>query len=67
MSWVTSSTVRLSVRELSRRPLLQLGARDRVERRERLVEQEHRPLRQERAGKRDPLAHPAGQLIGPRG
>ena len=50
-----------------REPLLQLGARDRVERGERLVEQQHRLAGEQRAGERDPLAHAAGQLVGPRG
>jgi hypothetical protein len=40
-----------------------LGAQGRVEGGERLVEQDHRGLRGERAGQRDPLLLPAGQLV----
>ena len=43
-------------------PLLQVRTGDRVERAERLVEQQHRPSGQERAQERHPLAHPAGQF-----
>jgi hypothetical protein len=45
-----------------RQPTLHLGARDRVERGERLVERQHRLARQQRAHERDTLAHAAGQL-----
>ena len=43
-------------------PLLHLGARDRVERSERLVEQQHRLAGQQRSRKGDALAHAAGEL-----
>ena len=43
-------------------PALQLRARQRVERAERLVEAQHRPARQQRAQERDALAHAARQL-----
>ena len=43
-------------------PLLHLGAGDRVERGEGLVERQHRLAGDERAQEGDPLAHPAGEL-----
>ena len=49
-----------------REPLLERAARDLVERRERLVEQQQRPPGQERARQRHALSHPAGQLVRPR-
>ena len=52
--------------ERARQPALQLRARERVERAERLVEAQHRPAREQRAQERDALAHPARQLRGPR-
>ena len=48
------------------KPLLHLGARDRVERAERLVEQEDRPSGEQRAHERDPLPHSARELGRPR-
>ena len=48
--------------ERGRQPLLHLGPRDRVERRERLVEQQHRLAREQRSQERDALAHPAREL-----
>ena len=45
-----------------RQPGLHLGARDRVERGERLVQGQHRLAGQQRAQERDALAHPARQL-----
>ena len=45
-----------------REPLLHLGAGDRVERGERLVEQQHRLAGDQGAQEGDPLAHPAGEL-----
>ena len=42
--------------------VLQLGAGQRVERRQRLVEQQDVGIDGERAGDRDALAHAAGQL-----
>ena len=47
-------------------PLLHLGAGDRVERGERLVQQQHGLAGEQRAEERDPLAHAAGQLRRPR-
>ena len=47
-------------------PVLHVLAGERVERRERLVEAQHRAARQQRARERHALAHPAGQLVGPR-
>ena len=44
-------------------PVLHLQARQRVERRERLVEAQHGPAREQRARERDALAHPARQLV----
>ena len=64
-SCVTSSTVRGSAASSAVKPLLQLGARDRVERAERLVEQQHLLAGEQRAQKRDPLPHPARQSRGP--
>jgi hypothetical protein len=49
------------------RPFLQLRPRDRVQRRERLVQQQHRARGQQRPGERDPLAHAARQLVRARG
>ena len=46
-----------------REPALHLGARDRVERGERLIERQHRLAGQQRAQERDPLAHPARELV----
>ena len=43
-------------------PLLHLGAGDRVERGEGLVEQQHRLAGEQGAQEGDPLAHPAGEL-----
>ena len=43
-------------------PLAQLGAHPRVERAERLVEQQHLRLDRERPGERHPLALAAGEL-----
>ena len=61
-SWVTSTTVRGSLGEHVREPALHLGAGDRVERGERLVERQHRLARQQRAQERHALAHPAREL-----
>src|SRR4051812_107383 len=47
-------------------PLLQRAARDLVERRERLVQQDEWTARQERPRQRHALAHPARQLVRPR-
>ena len=44
------------------KPLLKVGARDRVERAEGLVEQQHGAAGQQRAQERHALAHAAGQL-----
>ena len=63
---MTTIAVAGSVGERLREPLLHLGAGDRVERGEGLVEQQHRLLGEQRAQERDPLAHPAGQLSRPR-
>ena len=65
-SCVTSTTVRGSCGEHPREPGLHLRARDRVERRERLVQRQHRLAGQQRAQERDPLAHAARQLVRPR-
>ena len=48
--------------ERVRQPLLHRCPRDRVERPERLVEEQHRAAGEERAQERHALAHPAGQL-----
>ena len=64
-SCVTSSTVRGSRAQGVREPGLQLLARERVERGERLVEAQDRLAREQRAQEGDALAHPAGQLVGP--
>ena len=45
--------------------LLQLAARDRIERAERLVHQQHRRIGGQRAGHADALPLSAGQLVGP--
>ena len=58
--------MRGSRRERAGEPLLQLGPRDRVERAERLVEQQDRLAGEQRAGERDPLAHAAGELVAAR-
>ena len=63
MSWVTSSVGARLVGERGEQPLLQLRARDRVEGREGLVEQQHGPVGEQRAGEGHPLAHPAGELV----
>ena len=64
MSWVTNTIVlaisRLDAEEL----VLQPGPGDRVDRAERLVHQQHRRVRGERAGDADPLALTAGELRG---
>ena len=62
-SWVTSSVVRGSSASAAGEPLLQLGARDRVERPERLVQEQDRLPREQGAGERDSLAHAAGELV----
>ena len=46
--------------------ILQIGAGEGIERRERLVEQEHFGLRHKSAGDRDALRLPAGQFARPR-
>ena len=62
----TSLVIRMMVRFSASRDLrdfvLQLGARQRVERRQRLVEQQHFGLHGERPGDGDALAHAAGEL-----
>ena len=67
MSCVTSSDRARLRGERVRQPLLQLRARDRVERRERLVQQQHGPRGEQRARERDALAHAARQLVRARG
>ena len=61
-SWVTSSDRARRARAARPPAILHLGARDRVERAERLVEAQHRLARQQRAHERDALAHAARQL-----
>ena len=51
-------------REVSTSQLLQLAPGDRVERGERLVEEQHRIAGEQRPGEGDPLAHPARELAG---
>ena len=53
-------------RQRAGQPRLHVGARDRVERGERLVEAQHRRAGQQRAQERHALAHAARQLVGPR-
>ena len=45
--------------------VLELGARERVQRPERLVEQQHLGLHRQRPGEAHPLLHAAGDLVGP--
>ena len=62
MSWVTKTIV---LRDLAVQPpqlLLEARARDRVERAERLVHQQHRRVGRERAREADALALPAREL-----
>ena len=67
-SWVTSTTARrvVAARSTAREPGVHLAPGDRVERAERLVEQQHRAAGQEGAQQREALAHAAGQLVRPR-
>ena len=68
MLWVTMTIV-VAARSQSREQLeVEALAGQRVERAERLVEEEHLGLEGQRPGERGPLAHPAGQLgrAGPR-
>ncbi len=62
-SWVISSAVLLRVLQRLREIVLQHDAGLRVDRRERLVEQQHGRIDRERARQRHALAHAAGQLM----
>ena len=62
-SWVTKTAVLRSRRCSARNSSLQLAARDRVERAERLVEQEERRVGGQRARDADALALSAGELV----
>ena len=61
-SLVIITTVFFSCDQISSISTLQLGARERVERRQRLVEQQHLRVHGERARHRHALAHAAGQF-----
>ena len=65
-SWscVTSSVVTCDLLVQPAQPLAQLGADLRVQRAERLVEQQHARLDGQRARQRHPLALAAGELVG---
>ena len=62
-SWVISSAVLPARFSVCARSLLQHHAGLGVDRRERLVEQQHRRIDRERARQRHALAHAAGQLM----
>ena len=62
-SCVTSSVVRGSRPSALAEPVAHLGARQRVERAERLVEAQQRLAAEQRAQERDALAHAAGELV----
>ena len=64
-SWVIISTVFSSLLMDRHDAVLQVRAGQRVERAERLVEQQHLGLHGERAGDADALLHAAGDLHGP--
>ena len=62
---ITVVTGRAGVRAQARQLLLEVGARQRIERAERLVEKQHLRLGRERSRNRDPLPHAARQLARP--
>ena len=64
-SWVIISTVLPSLLMDRHHRVLQVRAGQRVERAERLVEQQHLRLHRERAGKADALLHAAGDFRRP--
>ena len=64
MSWVTNTTVELRALPDREQEVLHRPAGLRVERAERLVEQQDVGLGCEGARDRDPLAHPARELVG---
>ena len=64
MSWVTKMIVFADLAVQPAQLRLQAEARDRVERAERLVHQQHGRVGGERAGEADALALPAGELCG---
>ena len=61
-SWVTNTVVTCDLVVQPPQPVAQVLAHARVERAERLVQQQHLRLDRERAGERHPLALAAGQL-----
>ena len=61
-SWVTRIVVRRLAGERRHEPGLKLGTGDRVERGERLVEEQDRGAGEQRPGERHPLSHPAREL-----
>ena len=63
-SWLTKMMVFFSSRLQLQQFVLQLGADQRVERRERLVHQQDRRFGGKGAGKADALLHAAGELVG---
>ena len=64
-SWVIMITVLPSSAWICHQRVLQVRARQRVERAERLVEQQHLRLHRQRAGDADALLHAAGDLRRP--
>ncbi len=62
MSWVTKRIVIPNSSRTCEHEVLEVAAGLRVDRGERLVHQQDRRLVGERAGDRDPLLHPAGEL-----
>ena len=63
-SWVTSTTVLPSAREDAAQVVLQLGADHRVERAQRLVEQQHVRVEHQRAHQADALRWPPDSCAG---
>ena len=63
MQWVTNRKVLRSRATSAQQVLLELAARLLVDRRERLVHQQHVGVDRERARQADALAHAAGELV----
>ena len=63
MSWVTSSIVVPRACQSAQHLVLHPHARERVERAERLVEQQHLGVVHQRPGQGDALGHAAGELV----
>ncbi len=63
-SWVMNTIVRGQPLLQRTQLVLHVAPDQRVERRERLVEEQHLGIEDERAGEPDALLHPAGQLLG---